>query len=228
MVTAVTAPMAEGRLYEIDMRLRPSGTQGPVATSLTSFRDYQLTEAWTWEHLALTRARVVAGTPALVADVETLRQQVLARPRDRARVLADVADMRARIAAAKAPDGSWDAKIGPGRMQDIELVAQTGTLLAGTAARATAAGLADAAAQGLLRASDAAHLTATHALCWQVQAVARLLSDHGLDPAAIGAGGCAFLLRETGAETLDVLASRLAEMTGAAADIIDRLMGAHA
>ncbi|HSG54782.1 MAG TPA: glutamine-synthetase adenylyltransferase, partial [Paracoccaceae bacterium] len=61
MVTALTAPMAEGKLYEVDMRLRPSGTQGPVATSLTSFRDYQMNEAWIWEHLALTRARAVAG-----------------------------------------------------------------------------------------------------------------------------------------------------------------------
>src|SRR5690606_7771862 len=60
MITAVSAPTAEGRLYEVDMRLRPSGRQGPVATSIQSFRDYQMSEAWTWEHLALTRARVVA------------------------------------------------------------------------------------------------------------------------------------------------------------------------
>ncbi len=61
MVTALTAQMAEGRLYEVDMRLRPSGRQGPVATSIESFASYQRTEAWTWEHLALTRARVLVG-----------------------------------------------------------------------------------------------------------------------------------------------------------------------
>ncbi|MDE3029823.1 MAG: glutamine-synthetase adenylyltransferase, partial [Paracoccaceae bacterium] len=60
LVTALTAPMAEGRLYEVDMRLRPSGRQGPVATAIDAFRSYQVTEAWTWEHLALTRARAIA------------------------------------------------------------------------------------------------------------------------------------------------------------------------
>ncbi len=55
-MTALTAPMAEGRLYEVDMRLRPSGRQGPVATSLDAFRHYQRSDAWTWEHLALHRA----------------------------------------------------------------------------------------------------------------------------------------------------------------------------
>ncbi len=226
MVTAVTALMAEGRLYEIDMRLRPSGTKGPVATSLASFRDYQTNEAWTWEHLALTRARVVAGTPDLVGAVEALRCEVLAMPADRARVMADVADMRARIAAAKSPDGPWDAKIGPGRMQDIELLAQTGTLLAGSAVRATSDGLQAGVGCGLLDPAEAAHLTATHALCWQVQSVSRLLTDRPLDPTVIGEGGAAMLLRETGAETLDALALRLAEMTAAAADIIDRALGA--
>ncbi len=228
MVTAVTAPMAEGRLYAVDMRLRPSGTKGPVATSLVSFRDYQLTEAWTWEHLALTRARVVAGPVALSADVEALRQEVLTRPQDRARVLADVADMRARIAAAKSPDGPWDAKIGPGRMQDIEVLAQTGTLLAGSAERSTRDGLIAGVACGMLTDAQAAHLADTHALCWQVQSVARLLTDRPLDPAVIGEGGCRMLLRETGAATLDALTLRLATKTAAAAAMIDGILGSKA
>ena len=61
MITALTAPMAEGRLYEVDMRLRPSGNQGPVATGWASFQEYQRSDAWVWEHLALTRARVITG-----------------------------------------------------------------------------------------------------------------------------------------------------------------------
>src|SRR5690606_38377421 len=80
MITAVSAPTAEGRLYEVDMRLRPSGRQGPVATSVQSFESYQMTEAWTWEHLALTRARVVAmagdHAPDLADQVEALRLSV--------------------------------------------------------------------------------------------------------------------------------------------------------
>ena len=77
LLTALSAPTAAGRLYEVDMRLRPSGRQGPVATSIESFRAYQMDEAWTWEHLALTRARVVAfagaGGEGLAHEVEALR-----------------------------------------------------------------------------------------------------------------------------------------------------------
>ncbi len=130
MVTALTAPMAEGKLYEVDMRLRPSGTQGPVATSLTSFRDYQMNEAWVWEHLALTRARPVAGEAGLSADVEAVRLAVLARGHPRDKIIAEVAAMRARIAAAKPAEGPWDAKLGPGRLQDVELIGQAGSLMA--------------------------------------------------------------------------------------------------
>ncbi|WP_444431358.1 hypothetical protein [Rhodobacter capsulatus] len=126
---------ARGRLYEVDMRLRPSGRGGPVAVSLDSFRDYQRTEAWTWEHLALTRARVLAGDAGLGADVEAARLAVLAEKGGDPKVMPDLAEMRARIFAAKAPDGAWEAKIGPGRLQDIELLAQSFALRAGEPAR---------------------------------------------------------------------------------------------
>ncbi|MBC7143519.1 MAG: glutamine-synthetase adenylyltransferase, partial [Rhodobacteraceae bacterium] len=135
LVTALSAPMAEGRLYEVDMRLRPSGRQGPVATSVQSFRDYQMTEAWTWEHLALTRARPVAGEAAVAEEVEAIRRAVLAGKGGGAAILPDLAEMRARIFAAKAPDGAWEAKIGPGRLQDIELLAQSCALRAASPAR---------------------------------------------------------------------------------------------
>ncbi|MDM7256024.1 MAG: glutamine-synthetase adenylyltransferase, partial [Paracoccus sp. (in: a-proteobacteria)] len=139
MVTAISAPTAKGRLYEVDMRLRPSGRQGPVATSIQSFRDYQISEAWTWEHLALTRARVVAACgsegDALAAEFEVLRLDVLAARGRGKRVMADLAEMRGRIFAAKAPEGRWEAKIGPGRLQDIELLAQSFALRAADPAR---------------------------------------------------------------------------------------------
>ena len=84
-----TAQMPEGRLYEVDMRLRPSGRAGPVATSLASFTAYQENEAWTWEHLALTRARVLAGEPTLAAEVEAFRRALLPRKGRGARVRAE-------------------------------------------------------------------------------------------------------------------------------------------
>jgi [glutamine synthetase] adenylyltransferase / [glutamine synthetase]-adenylyl-L-tyrosine phosphorylase len=189
LVTAVTAPMAEGKLYEIDMRLRPSGTQGPVATSLTSFRDYQMSEAWVWEHLALTRARAVAGDAALAGDVEAVRKAVLARGHPRDQIIADVAAMRARIAAAKSPEGPWDAKLGAGRLQDVELIAQAASLMAASPDRGARDGLVAGVALGWLDADTGAALTEAYLLFWRLQLVSKLLSDKPLDPARIGEGG---------------------------------------
>ena len=109
------------------MRLRPSGRQGPVATALAAFTAYQQTEAWTWEHLALTRARPVAGDRRRSAsDVEAFRRSCCGPAVRRPKVLADVAEMRARIAAGEGRGGGWDLKVGPGGVQDIELLAQAG------------------------------------------------------------------------------------------------------
>ena len=225
MVTALTAPMAEGKLYEVDMRLRPSGTQGPVATSLTSFRDYQMNEAWIWEHLALTRARAVAGEAALAEDVEAVRQAVLARGHPRDKIIEDVAAMRARIAAAKSAEGPWDAKLGPGRLQDVELIGQAGSLMAGSTDRQARAGLRAAVACGWLDDATGAALTEAYLLFWRLQLVSKLLSDKPLDPAGIGEGGCRMLLRETGFETLEGLEAALVEVAAGADAAIHAALG---
>ncbi|MEO1579262.1 MAG: glutamine-synthetase adenylyltransferase [Pseudomonadota bacterium] len=219
-VTALTAPLGEGRLYEVDMRLRPSGRQGPVATSLNAFKEYQKNEAWTWEHLALTRARPVAGTHALGAEVEAFRCALLSQHRDQSQTLADVSDMRARLAGAKPGDGAWDMKSGPGRLQDIALLAQTGALLSGAPARGVAEQLAQG--QGALGLSDAdcATLIATEALLWHCQAAARLMTATAFDADAVGAGGRAFLRRGTGADDIGALTTLLEDRTTAAAAII--------
>ncbi|WP_424986210.1 hypothetical protein [Microbulbifer sp. S227A] len=224
LITAITAQMSQGRLYEVDMRLRPSGNQGPVATSWSSFQNYQKDEAWVWEHLALTRARVIAGVEGLATDIEGFRQQVLSSPRDRAQVLQQVAEMRAKIAGAKSPDGIWDAKIGAGRMQDIELVAQTGALLAGSDARDVRSGLQAAVACGWMGDADAARLTECYDLCWSVQTSARLLSGQTLTLAGMGEGGAAFLCRSTGYETPDALGAALETAYGDAAAVIAGLL----
>jgi len=221
LITALSAPMAEGRLYEVDMRLRPSGTQGPVATSWASFTNYQRNEAWTWEHLALTRARVVAGDPDLGADIEAFRQEILTRPRDRAAVLAEVAQMRARIAAAKTPSGVWDAKTGPGRLLDIELVAQAGTLMSGGTAHDVASGLTGGQACGWLTAQEAEALTAAYDLFWAVQTAARLISADGIGEGGLGEGGAAFVCRATGQPDIDSLRAALEARYGEAAALID-------
>jgi glutamate-ammonia-ligase adenylyltransferase len=253
LITALSAPMAEGRLYEVDMRLRPSGRQGPVATALSSFDGYQRHEAWTWEHLALTRARVVAGagapagghraglggegapdaaaragSAALAAEVEALRREILAEKGRGAQVIPDAAEMRARTAAARPGAGRWDMKAGPGRLQEIELVAQVAGLRAGSAQRGVEAQLAAGVRAGWPARADADALLAAYRLCWRVHCAGRLLADGVLDPGALGAGACAFVLREAEADDLGALAARIDDCTAAAADVVARLLGAEA
>jgi [glutamine synthetase] adenylyltransferase / [glutamine synthetase]-adenylyl-L-tyrosine phosphorylase len=225
LVTALTAQMSEGRLYEADMRLRPSGRQGPVATSRAAFETYQREDAWTWEHLALTRARPIAGAPDLGARVEAFRRDLLGRGKDRAKILADTAGMRTRLATARPGQGPLEAKHGPGRLQDIALLAQAGALLAGTPAQDTGEQLA--AGQGPLGLSEGDLAALRHAdrLMWRVQAATRLVTAGALDPEAMGAGGRALLLREAGASDMAALEASLARAADEADAIIRRALG---
>ncbi len=125
LVNAVTALTAEGRLYEVDLRLRPSGNKGPLSVSLEAFRRYdEEGAAWTWEHLALTRARAVAGTEAMKQRIDEEIRTVLVRPRDREKLLTDVASMRARMAAERPGGFIWDVKNLRGGLIDVEFIAQ--------------------------------------------------------------------------------------------------------
>jgi glutamate-ammonia-ligase adenylyltransferase len=224
LVTAVTAPTAEGLLYEVDMRLRPSGRQGPVATSLASFTSYQRSEAWTWEHLALTRARTVAGEAALGAEVEAFRQELLREKAGGDAVRRDVAEMRARLGAAKPGEGGWDAKLGPGRLMDIELCAQTLALLSGSRARRLQLQVAAGVRAGLIDAGEGEVLTSAARLYWKVQAASRLLSGGVLDPDAVGEGGRRFVLRETGFDDTGALMTAMAETAAATVGVIGRVL----
>jgi glutamate-ammonia-ligase adenylyltransferase len=225
MITALTAPMAQGRLYEVDMRLRPSGNQGPVATSWASFQDYQRHNAWVWEHLALTRADYVAGPSDLGQDIEVFRRCILNSPRDAKTVLAEVASMRARIAMAKPPESIWDPKIGAGRMQDIELFAQAGALLNGSPARETMSGLQACVAHGLIDDADRQVLQASYDKCWALQLASRLLSNGVLRPEDIGEGAMAFVCRTMGYDDLITLEFALVDHFEAAKDVIERVVG---
>src|SRR5262249_56636894 len=110
-------------LYQVDMRLRPSGRAGPLATQIEGFASYQETEAWTWEHLALTRARVVSASPAFAARVENVIRAVLMRARDAQAVAGDVVEMRRAIAQEKGDDNRWDLKYAAGGLIAIEVIA---------------------------------------------------------------------------------------------------------
>ncbi|NOZ32322.1 MAG: bifunctional [glutamine synthetase] adenylyltransferase/[glutamine synthetase]-adenylyl-L-tyrosine phosphorylase [Alphaproteobacteria bacterium] len=129
LVAAVSAPTAEGVLYETDMRLRPSGNKGPLATSLESFVRYQRTEARTWEHMALARARVMDMDGGLGPEISASIDQILGQPRNRDRTMGDIAKMRALIAKQKPPRSRFDLKLVSGGLIDLEFIAQAGQLV---------------------------------------------------------------------------------------------------
>ena len=222
MVTALSAQTAEGRLYEVDVRLRPSGRAGAVATSITSWKGYQQDEAWTWEHLALTRARVMAGAPDLAVEVEDWRRQILVQKSKGEMVRADVAEMRARLAEAKPAKGTWETKNGAGRLMDIELCAQWAALTAANPARQVERQLAT---RGVLDTGDQAALLDAYRLLWRLHCAAKLLTDRPLDPEGLGEGGRGFLLRETGEPSVEALSARLDRTVSLAGKVIDRQFG---
>jgi glutamate-ammonia-ligase adenylyltransferase len=124
LISAITAPTAEGRLYDVDMRLRPSGESGPIASHFGGFARYQRESAWTWEHMALTRARPIAGDPGLCRRISETITAVLGAPRDPDRLVIDVADMRRRIADENPRPSPWDLKNRRGGLLDLEFIVQ--------------------------------------------------------------------------------------------------------
>ena len=179
IVTALTAHTNEGALYEVDMRLRPSGRAGPLANSLEGFETYHAQSAWTWEHMALTRTRVIHGPPGLVDRLADIVKTTLCQPRDADALVRDVADMRDRIARHAPAKSAWDFKHLPGGLFDIDFVAQY-LALRHAAARPDlldphpAEMLRRMAEAGLIERSDAESLRATRTLLSDVQSLLRL------------------------------------------------------
>jgi glutamate-ammonia-ligase adenylyltransferase len=125
VTAALSVPTASGPLYDVDTRLRPSGTDGMLAVSLESFERYQSEQAWTWEHMALTRARPVFGSAEGRAQLQAVIDVTLARPRDPRRLVADAVAMRRDMAAHKSARGPFDIKLGSGGLVDLEFAVHT-------------------------------------------------------------------------------------------------------
>ncbi len=158
LITALSAPTAEGTLFEVDLRLRPSGSKGPVAVSFSSFLSYQKLEAWTWERLALTRARVVAGDYELERELETSIKAILVEKRDAATIRKDVCDMRNLMLKEQAKKGPWDIKRAKGGLVEVEFIAQYLQLIANDARS-----LSTNTQQALYNAEKSQSLSASHA-----------------------------------------------------------------
>jgi glutamate-ammonia-ligase adenylyltransferase len=229
LVAALSAPTGEGGLYEVDLRLRPTGTAGPVAVSLAAFEHYYQREAETWEFLALTRARVVwASSPAFAARAEAAIVAALRRPRDPKATAKDVRAMRALMAKERPPFGPWDLKLSDGGLVDIEFAAehlqivtapQGGPLVAHTKAALEALGAA-----GMADAADIAVLSEAWTLQQNLSQVLKVALEDGADPEAEPARFRAILAKAAGEASFETLQGRMAQTQTAAHAAYERIV----
>ncbi|MBT3883701.1 MAG: bifunctional [glutamine synthetase] adenylyltransferase/[glutamine synthetase]-adenylyl-L-tyrosine phosphorylase [Rhodospirillaceae bacterium] len=179
LINAITAPTAEGRLYEVDMRLRPSGNAGPIASHITAFTKYHEESAWTWEHMALARGRVLCGDAALTAKIERVAEAALQAERDPAKLVADIAEMRQRIDKEHHTETLWEVKYIRGGLVDIEFIVQYLQLRHAHATPAvlstnTMDALTRLEVEGHIAADDGATLRRALALWQSIQGLLRL------------------------------------------------------
>ncbi len=205
VTAALSVATAEGPLYEVDTRLRPQGNQGPLSASLASFERYQKEDAWTWEHMALNRARVLAGPPQARAQLEAILSQVLHTPRDPVKLREDVLKMRHEMAAHKAPKGALDVKLHRGGLVDLEFLIHYLQLRERIALTPEMVG----ALTGLVEAGLLPeNLLKAQKLLIRVLVAARLLAPDSQEPSAAAR---AVLARSCGAPSYPALLEMLAE-----------------
>ncbi|MCZ7658944.1 MAG: bifunctional [glutamine synthetase] adenylyltransferase/[glutamine synthetase]-adenylyl-L-tyrosine phosphorylase [Xanthobacteraceae bacterium] len=230
LISALTTQTNYGALYQVDMRLRPSGRSGPVATQIDGFRSYQENEAWTWEHLALTRARVVYASPGFAPKVEAVIREVLCRPRDAGTVAADVVEMRQAIAQEHGDRERWNLKYVAGGLIDLEFIAQYLQLVhAATAPEildpSTARVLDKAWQLGLISPADAEVLRPAARLYNNLLQILRLCIAGPFDPKSVGAGLLGLLARAGDMPDFSTLDAHLRETQTRVRASFNRILG---
>jgi glutamate-ammonia-ligase adenylyltransferase len=230
LVSALTVATRRGRLYEVDLRLRPSGGKGPLATQWKSFVDYQLTEAEVWEHMSLTRARPIAGDESLRADFEKGAGAVIGHQREPVALRKAVADMRALIAQEKGDSQIWDLKLVRGGMMDIEFIAQYLALnhaheRPGMIQVETAEILRVAVRDGLLDPEQAERLISAHRLYTILMQMFRLSTEGAFDPAQMATGVLRRIAAAADLPDFRLLESNLSETRAQVRGNFEKILG---
>jgi [glutamine synthetase] adenylyltransferase / [glutamine synthetase]-adenylyl-L-tyrosine phosphorylase len=230
LISAFTTRTNYGVLYDVDMRLRPSGRAGPLASRIDSFADYQEREAWTWEHMALTRARVISASPVFREKIEALIRSVLTRPRDAASTAGDVADMRKAIALEKGEDDIWDLKLAAGGLVDIDFIAQYLQLVHACKkpeilSVSTLQVLDNAARLGVLPQSDAEILRSAARLYHDLTQILRLCVTGKFNPETSGQNLLHVMARAGDTPDFSTLEARVRETQGEVRRVFLALMG---
>ncbi len=223
-LAAVTTPTEEGVLYEADMQLRPSGAKGPAAVSLAAFRQYYGADAWTWELMALTKARVIAGGEAIARRVEAEISAVMARPRDPATCARDVDAMRERLKSAKPAIGPWDLKAVVGGFVEIDFTVQylilTHPLAMAGAIRSDLPSAINALeAGGVLSAAQAADLREASRLFEAAHQMSRAATGGVFAPGAAGDQVRRMMAAIFGGTSLEAAETKLVALEAAARNV---------
>jgi glutamate-ammonia-ligase adenylyltransferase len=231
LINALTAQTNYGVLYQVDMRLRPSGRSGPVATALRSFEEYQRSEAWTWEQLALTRARVVSASPAFAKRINAVISKALCHARDRDLIAGDVVEMRHAIAEEKGDADRWDLKYVAGGLVDIEFVAQFLQLVHAAETpeildTSTIGALDKAWQLGLLEAQDAEVLRHAARLYHSLTQVLRVCLPEGFNPQEARPELLGLLTRAADVPNFAALEAHLTETQERVRASFNRILGA--
>jgi glutamate-ammonia-ligase adenylyltransferase len=230
LVAALTVPTRRGRLYEVDLRLRPQGGKGPVASHFSGFMAYQAEEAELWEHMALTRARPLAGDAGFAAEVEAAIAGIVCAPRETRAVMAEVAGMRRLIAQEKGEDDPWDLKLAAGGLTDLDFLAQ-GLVLGHAHDHPTLVGLGAASALdragdlGLLPLEDARFLAEAHGTLSDLFQWQRLMIEGRFDAEAVSPALLARLAGAAGLPSVKALTAALKEMRGRVRTHFSRFVG---
>ncbi len=233
IINAVMSMTAEGTLYEVDMRLRPSGNKGPVATALDGFVRYYEETAWTWEFMALVRARVIFETGGLGETVRGVIVDNLGRERDAAKTAAEVAKMRGRIEAQHGTGCAWAIKQVAGGQVDVDFIAQYLVLAHAAGDSGIMSPDAEeifrkAAERGLVDADAAAALSAAKALYRDLQTFLALTIEGEMTDAKVAAFSAPLredLMEITGSASFDDLSHRLTETEENVRAIFTRVVG---
>ena len=230
LIAALSAPTEEGALYEVDMQLRPSGKGGPVAVKLSAFESYYEDKAWTWEFMALSRLRVVAGDSALAEEIDQIRRAALMRRSSWPELTQDVLDMRRRVEKQRPAQSMWDLKLTPGGMMDVEFVVQhemlkhaqsTPQIIAANTAlaidRLTKAGIFNQTEAMILGDGYQTQVNLQHAL--------RISLAGDFKPEAVSRGMKSWIAKVTGHESFDGMMTRLAGMQCQIASLRQKKIG---
>jgi len=226
LISSLSAPTSEGELFEVDMKLRPSGRAGPIAVGLDAFANYYKKDAWTWELQALTRSRIIATSAKPFAQqLEAAVQLILTQPLDADQLRVDISDMRQRLNAEKPTKEPWDVKLGAGGLTELEFILQAAQLIKPTDFRSRSLfSHTKKINSQIISASQLEALTKAHALFHQILQITGVAVGQVGSRLELPEPLCDVLLTATGFQNIDELKHEVIQSRKSISLILDHVL----